>query len=93
LEHPVDAVRITEPKDYKDQLVKVYTDGSKCEERVGPGAVIFIGQEIAAQIKLKLDSRCSNNHAEQLTIIKALETIEPINTLDNSSRKATVFRQ
>ena len=31
------------------------------------------------------------NQAEQLAIIKALETIESINTLDNSPRAATVF--
>jgi ribonuclease HI len=91
LEHPADVVRIAEAKDYKDQLVQVYTDGSKCEVGVRSVAVIFIGQEIAAQIKLKLNGRCSNNQAEQLAIIKALETIESINTLDNSSRKATVF--
>jgi len=68
LEHPAYAVRIAESKDYKDQLVQVYTDGSKCEVRVGSIAVIFIGQEIAAYIKRKLDSRCSNNQAEQLAI-------------------------
>jgi len=45
--HPAYAVIITEAKDYKDQLVQVYTDGSKCETGVGSGAVIFIGQEIA----------------------------------------------
>jgi hypothetical protein len=82
--HPPDAVIITEAKDYKDHLVQVYTDRSKCEVGVGSGALIFIGQEIAAQIKLKLDSRCSNNQAEQLAIIKAPETIESINTLGNS---------
>jgi len=77
--HPADAVRITEAKDYNDQLVQVYTDGSKREVGVGSGAVICIGQEIAAQIKLKLDSRYSNIQAEQLAIIKAVETIESIN--------------
>ena len=91
--HPADAVGITEAKDCKDQLVQVYTDGSKCEVGVGSGAVIFIGQEIATQMKLKLDSRCSNNQTEQLAIIKALETIESINTLDNSSRTATVYTE
>ena len=58
---------------------------------MGSGVVIFVGQEIVAQIKLKLHSRCSNNQAEHLAIIKALETKESINTLDNSSRIATVF--
>ena len=36
-----------------------------------------------------MESRCSNNQAEQLAIIKALETIESINTLDNNPRTAS----
>jgi len=86
-----DALIITEAKDYKDELVQVYTDGRMCETGVGSGAVIFIGQEKATQIKLKLYNRCSNNQAEQLAIIKALETIESINSADNNPRTATVF--
>jgi len=90
--HPAaDAVKIVEAKDYKDQLVQVYADGSKCETGIGSRAVIFIGQEIAAQIILKLDSRCSNNQVEQLAVIKALERIESINTIDNSPCTGTVF--
>jgi hypothetical protein len=73
--HPADAVIITETQDHNDQTVQVYTDGSKCKNGFGSGAVIFVGKEIAAQIKLRLDSRCSNNQAEQLAIMKALETI------------------
>jgi hypothetical protein len=89
--HPTDTVIITEAKDYKDQLVQVYTDGNKCETGVGSGVVIFIGQEITAQIKLKLDSRCLSNQAEQLAIIKALETLESVITTDISPHTATVF--
>jgi hypothetical protein len=89
--HPADAVIITETKDCKDQTVQVYRDGSKCENGVGSGAVIFTGKEIAAQIKLRLDNRCSNNQAEQLTIIKSLEAIESIKFTDNSPRTTTVF--
>jgi hypothetical protein len=51
--HPADAVIITETQDYKDKTVQVYTDGSKCENGVGSGTVIFIGKEIAAQIKVR----------------------------------------
>jgi ribonuclease HI len=71
--------------------VQVYTDGSKCEKCVGSGAVVFIRKEIAAQIKLILDIRFSNNQAEQLAIIKALEAIESINTTDKSASTATVI--
>ena len=46
---------------------------------------------MVAQIKLRLDSRCSNNQAEQLAIIKALEAIASVNTADNSQRTSKVF--
>jgi hypothetical protein len=55
--HSADAIIITETKDYMGQTVQVYRDGSKYEKGVGYGAVIFIRKEIAAQIKLRLDSR------------------------------------
>lgn len=58
-----------------ETTVQAYTDGSKYEQGVGSGAAVFIRKEIVAHIKLKLDSRCSNNPAEQLAIIKALEGI------------------
>jgi len=37
---------------------------------------VFAGNELAAQLKFKLDKKCSNNQAEQLAIVKALEAIE-----------------
>jgi ribonuclease HI len=89
--HPADAVKITVVKDYTETTVQAYTDGSKYEQGVGSGVAVFIGQEMAAQIKLKLDSRCSNNQAEQLAIIKALEAIESIHTADINTRTATIF--
>jgi len=52
---------------------------------------IFVGMELAVQQKFKLDNRCSNNQAEQLAILKALEVIESIENTDNSSRTATIF--
>jgi hypothetical protein len=65
--------KITEAKEYEEQIIQAYTDGSKNGEGFGSGAVIFAGNELAAQIKLKLDSRCPNNQAEQLAIVKFLE--------------------
>jgi hypothetical protein len=38
----------------------------------GSGVVIFTGKVLTEQLKFKLDNRCSNNQAEQLTIVKAL---------------------
>jgi ribonuclease HI len=39
---------------------------------------IFDGKELKAQLKFKLDNRCSNNQAEQLAFAKALEIIDNI---------------
>jgi hypothetical protein len=59
--HPADAVKITVVKDYMETTVQAYTDGSKYEQGIGSGAAVFIGKELLAEIKLKLDSRCSNS--------------------------------
>jgi ribonuclease HI len=64
---------------------------SKNEHGVGSGVAIFVGSELAAQLKFKLDNRCSSNQAEQLAIAKALEVIESIDISDNSPRTVTIF--
>ena len=56
--HPAEAVKITEAKGHEEKVIQAYKDGSKIEQVVGSGVVIFPGKELAAQIKLKLDSRC-----------------------------------
>jgi ribonuclease HI len=64
--------------EYEEQTIQIYTDGSKNEQRVGAGVAIFSGQKLITKLQYKLDSRCSNNQAEQLAIVKALETLETI---------------
>jgi ribonuclease HI len=85
--HPGDVVKITEVKDNKDNTIQIYTDGSKNEHGVGSGVVIFVRNELIAQLKFKLDKRCSNNQAEQLAIVKALEEVET----DNGPCTVTIF--
>ena len=46
---------------------------------------------LEAQIKIKLDNRCSNNQAEQLAILKALEAINSLNKHTINPRTATIF--
>ena len=52
---------------------------------------IFVGKEHKAQLKFKLDNRCSNNQAEQLAITKALEIIDAIDIAENSPRMIGTF--
>jgi len=89
--HTADAVAIQEVARHEKASVHAYTDGSKHEQGVRSGAAIFIGNEIMAQIKLKLDSRCSNNQADQLAIVNALEAIESLQNKLIHPRTVTIF--
>jgi len=89
--HPADGAIIIEAEETKDSTVLAYTDGSKSELGVGSGMVIFIGNKIVTQIKSRLDSKCSNNQAEQIAIINALEAVANLNIPENSPRTATVY--
>ena len=46
---------------------------------------------LEAQIKIKLDKRCSNNQAEQLAMLKDLEAINSLTKHTVNPRTATVF--
>ena len=75
--HPADIVSVNDTKDDgEDQLWHIFTDGSKREQGVGSGVAIFTGKVLTEQLKFKLDSKCSNNQAEQLAIVKPLEAIQ-----------------
>jgi hypothetical protein len=89
--HPADAVTINELVRNDDASIYAYTDGSKHDQGVRSGAVIFKGRAMIAKLKLKLDSICSNSQAEQLAILKALEAIESLNRHDINTRSATIF--
>jgi ribonuclease HI len=61
------------------------------EHGVGSVVAIFAGNELAAQVKFKLDKKCSNNQAEQLAILKALDAIETLDITENGPRTAAIF--
>ena len=87
--HPADVVKIIEDNGHKEQTIQIYTNGSKNEHGVGSEVAIFVGKELKAQLKFKLDNRCSNNQAEQLAIAKALEIIDEF--AENSPRTIGIF--
>jgi len=51
---------------------------------------VFVGNELAAELKFKLDKKCSNNQAEQLAILKALEAIVTLDITENGPRTAAI---
>jgi hypothetical protein len=85
--HPADAVKITETKEYKEQTIQAYTDGSKTLHGIGSRVAVFVDDELVAQLKYKLDNNCSSNQAEQLAIAKTLEIIESVYNSENSNHK------
>jgi len=52
---------------------------------------IFAGNELAAQLKFKLDKKCSNKQVEQIAIVKKPEAIEKLNITENEPRTAAIF--
>ena len=90
-QHPADEAKILEADEHKDQTIHAYTDGSKTRNGVGSGVALYIGTELALQEKFKLDTRCSNNQAEQLAITKALEAIEKNDIPQDTPRTAIIF--
>ena len=59
-----------------EHTIEIFTDGSKNEHGVGSGTVIYLWNILTHQMKHKLHDKCSNNQAEQLAIVKALQAIE-----------------
>jgi len=89
--HPADVGTIHEVEGNEETSIQVYTDGSKQEQGVGSGAVIFKGSEMIAKLQFKLDNRCSNNQAGQLAILKAIEKLEMLTRQGINPIWATIF--
>jgi len=69
-------------REYGNETIQMYTDGSRNEQVVWAGVAKFSANDLVTMLICRLDSRCSNNQAEQLAITKALEALEK-----QSSRK------
>jgi hypothetical protein len=48
--HPADVVKIIEERENKENTIQLYTDGSNSEHGVGSAVVIFVENELAAQL-------------------------------------------
>jgi hypothetical protein len=89
--HTADMVQITDQED--EHAIQIFTDGSKSEHWVGAGIAIFIENKLEHQLRYTVYNRCSNNQAEKLAIVKALEKLEKIHINDNIPRTVTVHRK
>ena len=71
--HPADAIELTDKREIRGYTIEIYTDGSKSPSGVGSGIAIFVNKHLTLQLTYKLAEKCSNNQAEQLAIVKALD--------------------
>ena len=77
--HPAFHVKIIERNVDSPRYIQAYTDGSKSEAGVGAGIAIYQDNNLTSNLKYRLSERCTNQ-AEQITILKALEHIQSMET-------------
>ena len=88
--HPAEATEIMNLNEAEPTL-RIFTDGSKNEYGVGSGVAIFTKEELIQKLSYKLFRKCSNNQAEQLAIIKALQAIPQIVLKEGSPKLAIIY--
>jgi len=74
--HPAKFVNIIEEHEERTHSIHAHTYGSKNDVGVGSGIAIFLDNSLSTCLKYRLNERCSNNQAEQMAILKALEYIQ-----------------
>jgi len=88
--HPVEITLIREPTGIPHNVINIFTDSSKIGGKVGAAAVIIKDDKIIHQSKFRLHERCSNNQAEQVAILKALEQIQSLQLKEDEEKIAVV---
>ena len=58
---------------------------------VGSEIALYTKNKLTYLIKHKPPNRCSNNHAEQTAILKALHTTDTIKLCDNTPRTVKIY--
>jgi ribonuclease HI len=72
-QHPAETITLL-PETTKDtSTIQLFTDGSMSEKGVGAGIAIYKIGDFIKSLKYKLNIKCTNNQAEELAILKALQ--------------------
>ena len=79
-----------EKREGREYTVEVYTDGSKSLGGVGSGIAIFENNQLSHQLTYRLADECSNNQAEQLAVVKAVEKLQDFRHLQGQQKSAAV---
>ena len=81
---------IRAPTEIPHNVINIFTDGSKIGGKVGAAAVIIKDDMVLHQSTFKLHKRCSNNQAEQVAILRALEQIHHLQLTEDAEKIAVV---
>jgi ribonuclease HI len=76
--HTADTIHFLTGDKEETSTIQIFTDGSESEQGVGAVIVIFKSGNLINSLKYKLNKRCTNNQAEQLAVLRALEFTENI---------------
>jgi ribonuclease HI len=88
LHHPAETITYLTVNNEETSTIQIFTDGSKSEQGVGAGVAIFKSGTHIKSLKYKLNKRCTNNQAEQLAILRAVDYTENLQTEDKT---ATIY--
>jgi len=92
--HPADINTISEQNESKEHAIKIFTDGSKNEQGIGSGTVLYIEDKLMHQMKHKLHDKCSDNQAEQMAIVRALQAIQTTkNIQSHPTNNKDIYKQ
>jgi len=74
--HPADTINFLTERNEDAGLIPIHTDGNKSVQGVVAGIAIFRSGIHFKSLQYRLNKRCTNNQAEQLAILRALEYTE-----------------
>ena len=89
--HPSELAIIHEVENGTMCTTEVYTDGGKIGDNVGAAGIILVNGKLVYQLKFKLHGHCSNNHDEQITILKALEKLEELQDGQDNDKRIAMY--
>jgi ribonuclease HI len=86
--HPTETINFLTESNEAASFIQIFTDGRKSELGVGAGIPIFRLCNLLKSLQYRLNKQCTNNQAEQLVILRALEYTENLQTEDKT---ATIY--
>jgi hypothetical protein len=78
--HPAEIINFQTEINEETSTIEIFTDGSKSDQGVGTGIAVCRSGNHIKSLKYRLNKRCTNNQAEYLVIIRALESTGNITT-------------